>query len=103
MESGNLGDIVIWGNDSGMNISRRFRRVCWFDWNEDDILTDYGRILKNIMPYALEKMQTFPAVLPMDMVLMWRWIQRRGDIMYTWDVRWDLYKRAGLSGNKESG
>lgn len=73
MESGNLGDIVIWGNDSD-EYQQAVQKGMLFDWNEDDILTDYGPYIKEHMPYALEKMQTFPAVLPMDMVLMWRWI-----------------------------
>ena len=67
-----------------------------FDWNEDDILTDYGPYIKEHMPYALEKNANLSggttygygfdvAVDP----------SARGDIMYTWDVRWDLYKELG--------
>ena len=95
MESGNLGDIVIWGNDSD-EYMQAVEKGMLFDWNEDDILSDYGPYIKEHMPYALEKNTNLSggttygygfdvAVDP----------SARGDIMYTWDLRWDLYKELG--------
>ena len=69
MESGNLGDLVLWGNDSD-EYQQAVSKGMLFDWNEDDILSDYGPYIKQNMPYALEKMQIFPAVLFMDSDLM---------------------------------
>ena len=41
MESGNLGDLVLWGNDSD-EYQQAVSKGMLFDWNEDDILSDYG-------------------------------------------------------------
>ena len=95
MESGNLGDIVIWGNDSD-EYMQAVQKGMLFDWNEDEILSDYGPYIEEHMPYALEKNTNLSggttygygfdvAVDP----------SARGDIMYTWDLRWDLYKELG--------
>ena len=69
MESGNLGDIVIWGNDSD-EYMQAVEKGMLFDWNEDDIPSDYGPYIKEHMPYALERRTpTFPAELPMATAL----------------------------------
>ena len=54
MESGNLGDLVIWGND-GDEYLQAVAKGMLYDWNEDDLLSDYGPYIKEHMPYALEK------------------------------------------------
>ena len=54
MESGNLGDLVLWGNDSD-EYQQAVNKGMLFDWNEDDILSDYGPYIKQNMPYALQK------------------------------------------------
>lgn len=41
MESGDLGDLVIWGND-GDEYLQAVDKGMLFDWNEDDILSEYG-------------------------------------------------------------
>ena len=58
MESGNLGDIVIFGSN-GDNYQRAAKGGLLFDWNEDDILTDYGSYIKENMPYAIENNMQF--------------------------------------------
>lgn len=95
MESGNLGDIVIWGAD-GDEYLQAVDKGMLYDWNEDDLLDEYGPYIKENMPYALEKntnlsggvtygyghsVATDPST--------------RQDAMYTWDLRWDLYKELG--------
>lgn len=95
MESGNLGDLVIWGND-GDEYLQAVEKGMLYDWNEDDLLSDYGPYIKEHMPYALEKNTNisggttygFGFAVAVDP-------QARGDAMYTWDLRWDLYKELG--------
>ena len=79
-----------------MSISRQSAKGMLFDWNEDDILSDYGPYIKQNMPYALRKMQIFPAVLFMDSDLMLQGMRQHVRIScMTWDLRWDLYKELG--------
>ncbi|MGN1101092.1 MAG: extracellular solute-binding protein, partial [Huintestinicola sp.] len=100
MESGSLGDIVIFGGD-GDEYKRASEQGKLFDWNEDDILSDYGANIQANMPYALEKNMDINeangvgrkvlgfahdvATSPDD----------HQSFMYTWDVRWDLYEQLG--------
>ncbi len=95
MESGNLGDLVIWGNDSDEYL-QAIEKGMLFDINEDDLLADYGPYIVENMPYALEKNAKisggttygFGFDVAVDS-------SARQDIMYTWDLRWDLYKELG--------
>ena len=95
MVSGNLGDIVIWGNDSD-DYLQAVEKGMLFDWEEDDILSDYGPYIQNTFVSALEKNRNLSggtiygfghdvAADPTD----------RQNFMYTWDFRWDLYKELG--------
>lgn len=54
MESGNLGDIVIFGNDSG-DYMQAVNKGMLFDWNEDNLLDENGAYIKENMQKALEK------------------------------------------------
>lgn len=106
MESGSLGDIVIFGSD-GDEYKRAVEQGKLFDWNEDDILSDFGGYVKENMPYALEKNMDINetngagrtvygfahdvATSPAD----------HQSFMYTWDVRWDLYDQLGRSEVKD--
>lgn len=95
MEAGNLGDIVVFGSNGDQYINA-VKAGLLLDWNEDDLVKTYG-------PYIYEHMQNAMA--------------QNADIsggttygfghnvasstadhasfMYTWDVRWDLYKELG--------
>lgn len=95
MESGNLGDIVVWGADTD-EYMQAVNKGMLFDLNEDEILADYAPYVVENMPFALEKNAKISggttygfghdvAVDP----------QARQDFMYTWDIRWDLYKELG--------
>ena len=64
MESGNLGDIVIWGNDSD-EYMQAVEKGMLFDWNEDDICLITARISKSTCPMHWRRTPTFPAELPM--------------------------------------
>lgn len=92
MESGNLGDIVIWGSD-GDEYLQAVEKGMLYDWNEDDLLSEYGPYIKENMPYALEKNTNLSGGVTygfgFDVAVDANDTQ---DAMYTWDLRWDLYK-----------
>lgn len=95
MESGDLGDIVVWGND-GDEYLQAIEKGLLYDWNEDALLEEYGPYIAENYIYALEKNQKvsggtlygFGHDVAVDAT-------QRQDIMYTWDLRWDLYKELG--------
>jgi len=95
MESGNLGDIVIWGND-GDEYLQAVEKGMLFDWNEDDLLDEYGPYIKENMPFALEKNTNLSGGVTygigFDVAVS---ADDTQDAMYTWDLRWDLYKELG--------
>lgn len=95
MESGNLGDIVIWGND-GDEYLQAVEKGLLYDWNEDDLLSEYGPYIEENMPYALEKNANLSGgtVYGFGFDVSVDSDQRQG-AMYTWDLRWDLYKALG--------
>ena len=96
MEAGDLGDIVILGSD-GADFVQAIEAGLLLDWEEDNLLQEYG-------PYIWEHMQ---AALNKN-----REVSGDGKIhgfgynvaassdshdafMYTWDIRWDLYEQLG--------
>lgn len=95
VESENFGDIVIWGSD-GDQYHSAIKRELLLDWNKDDLLDEYGSYIKEKMPYALEKNTIisggttygFGYDVAVDS-------NDPTDIMYTWDLRWDLYRELG--------
>ncbi len=54
LESGNLGDIVVFGNDS-TDYQTAVKAGALLDWNKDNLLDDYGPYIKAHMQMALEK------------------------------------------------
>lgn len=101
MEAGNIGDIIVFGS-SGEQYQRAAQEGMLFEWNEDDILTDYGSYVKAHMPYALEN----NANLNESFGLADRPVYGFGHnvaestddheaFFYTMDLRWDLYKELG--------
>ena len=100
MESGNLGDIVIFGSN-GSDYQRAATEGMLFDWNEDDILTDYGPYVKEKMPYAIANNMEFNNSFLGEEVLygfghnVASSPENHEAFFYTWDIRWDLYKELG--------
>lgn len=96
MESGHLGDIVIFGSD-GDQYLQAINNGMLFDWNQDNLLDEYGSYIKENMPKALEKnMNISPdgklygfghnvATSATD----------HESFFYHNDIRWDLYKELG--------
>ena len=95
MESGNLGDLVIWGNDSDQYL-QAIEKGMLYDWNEDDLLDEYGPYIKQYFTAALDKNQQISGGTlygyGFDVALN---AQERQEMMYEWDLRWDLYKQLG--------
>lgn len=95
MESGNLGDIVIWGNDSDEYLEA-VNKGLLYDWNEDDLLDEYGSYIEENMSAALEKNASISGGtvygIGHDIAVD---ASARQEEMYTWDLRWDLYKELG--------
>lgn len=95
MESGNLGDLVIWGNDSDQYL-QAIEKGMLFDWNEDDLLDEYGPYIKEHFAAALDKNQQISGGTlygyGFDVALN---AKERQEMMYEWDLRWDLYKQLG--------
>lgn len=102
MESGNLGDIVVWGSD-GENYSKAVQAGLLYDWNAEDLLTEYGPYIAENMPYALEKNSELTMTITDgadDTVYGFGHnvatsSEDHESFFYTWDIRWDLYKELG--------
>ena len=54
MEAGNLGDIVVFGNDSDDYVQAA-KAGLLFDWEDEDLLDEYGSYIKEHMGVALDK------------------------------------------------
>ncbi len=100
MESGDLGDIVVWGSD-GENYTKAVKAGLLYDWNEDDLLAEYGPYIKENMPYALQKNQELTKTITdgeSDALYGFGHnvatsSENHESFFYTWDIRWDLYKQ----------
>jgi putative aldouronate transport system substrate-binding protein len=95
MESGNLGDLVVWGNDQEDYVNA-YKAGMLFDWNEEKLLDAYGPYIKAAMPFALEK----NAKLSGGKVYGYGYnvsgsSKDRQEFFYTWDLRFDLYEKIG--------
>ncbi|MDR2589583.1 MAG: hypothetical protein LBC71_01150 [Oscillospiraceae bacterium] len=62
MESGFLGDIVLFGND-GREYRNASAAGLLFDWEEDDLLADFGQDIAEYFPFALEKNKSITGTL----------------------------------------
>ena len=102
MEDGNLGDIVVWGNDSD-KYPTAVKNGLLYDWNEDNILKDYGPYIKKHMHDAIKKNQELTSTITngaKDTLYGFGHnvatsSEDHESFFYTWDVRWDLYKKLG--------
>ncbi len=100
MESGNLGDIVVWGSD-GENYTRALQAGLLYDWNEDDLVKEHGPyIYENMQPAMKKNAAISQSVTGKPTVYGFghNVAGSNGDhasFFYTWDLRWDLYKELG--------
>lgn len=96
MEAGNLGDIVFFGNDTEDYITAA-NNGALMDWNEDDLLTDFGPYIKEHMGKALDKNK---GITDSGKVYGFGYdvASSAGDhqtYFYHPDIRWDLYAQLG--------
>ncbi|HPF88495.1 MAG TPA: hypothetical protein PK537_10635 [Candidatus Limiplasma sp.] len=96
MESGNLGDLVVWGNN-GREYLDAAQGGYLFDWEEDDLLYDYAPYVAENMSAALEQNREISG---MDTIYGFGHnvaasTEDHEAFFYTWDLRWDLYKQLG--------
>ena len=102
MTSGNLGDIVVWGADND-KYPLAVKNNLLFGWEDDNVLDEYGPYIKKNMPDALkknkeltktitngasDKLYGFGANVALNS-------KDHESVFYTWDTRWDLYKKLG--------
>ena len=97
VESGNLGDIVVWGAN-GDQYQNAVELGLLYDWEEDGLLDEYGSYIKEHMSNALESNRQISG----DGTTIYGFghnVAVSADdheaFFYTWDVRWDLYKELG--------
>ena len=96
MESGNLGDIVIWGAD-GDDYLDAVDGGYLLDWEEDDLLSEHGAYIKEHMHQALEKNREVSGtgkIYGFGHGVSTSSKDRQG-FFYTWDIRFDLYEQLG--------
>ncbi len=101
MESGSLGDIVVWGSD-GEEYTNALKAGLLYDWNADGLLQEYGPYIYENMQVALqsnaEKTASVTGGEPICYGFGHDVAAATGDhasFFYTWDIRWDLYKELG--------
>lgn len=102
MTSGDLGDIVVWANDSD-NYPNAVKANLLLNWDDDGLLDEYGKTIKKMMPDALDKNRNLTSKITNgkskalygfgnNVALS---SKEHQSFFYTWDVRWDLYKQLG--------
>ena len=94
MTSGNLGDIVVWGADND-KYPLAVKNNLLFGWEDDNVLDEYGpyikknkELTKTITNGASDKLYGFGANVALNS-------KDHESFFYTWDTRWDLYKKLG--------
>lgn len=102
MTSGNLGDIVVWGADND-KYPLAVKNNLLFGWEDDNVLDEYGPYIKKNMPDALKKNKELTKTITNgasdklygfgDNVALNS--KDHESFFYTWDTRWDLYKKLG--------
>lgn len=96
VESGDLGDIVVWGSNDA-NYQNAINKGLLLDWNEDDLLATHGPYIKEVYGRALD---ANAAINPDGLVHGFGHnfgtdATNHEAFFYTWDIRWDLYKQLG--------
>lgn len=107
MEAQDLGDIIVFGAD-GKKYMQAVEAGLLYDWEEDNLVQDFGPYIWEHMQDALEKNKTVSAkkddegniVGDADTIYGFGHnVASSSDshdvFFYTWDIRWDLYKQLG--------
>ncbi|MGF7430868.1 extracellular solute-binding protein [Thermoanaerobacterium thermosaccharolyticum] len=95
LESGNLGDIVVFGNDS-TDYQTAVKAGALLDWNKDNLLDDYGPYIKAHMQMALEKNKSISGGHVYGFGHdVGSTATEHSAPFYGPFIRWDLYKQLG--------
>ncbi len=96
MENGNLGDLVIWGNN-GSDYQAAVEQGKLFDWEEDDVLSDEGDDLQKYFQVALDANKELNSDGKLHGIGN-NVTNETGEhdlFIYNWGLRWDLYEQLG--------
>lgn len=95
MESGNLGDIIVFGSVGG-DYQNAVNAGLLYDWEADDLLHEYGPYIEEHCQNALETNRNMNGgtiyAIGHNLATSTEDIDK---FIYTWDLRWDLYKELG--------
>ena len=94
MESGSLGDIVVFGNDSDDYVQAANAGLL-FDWEDEDLLSEYGGYIKEHMSVALEKNRGIAGKIYGFGHDVSASADQHAAYFYYPDVRFDLYQEIG--------
>lgn len=102
MESGNLGDIVIWGGTIDQ-YTQAVNNKMLYNLEEDDLLKENAPYITKNMKNALQKNKDLTSELTKGKdKSLYGWgnevatsNEDHKAFIYTWDTRWDLYKQMG--------
>ncbi|MBP5362649.1 MAG: extracellular solute-binding protein [Ruminococcus sp.] len=94
MEAGNLGDIVVFGNDSDDYVQAA-KAGLLFDWEDEDLLDEYGSYIKEHMGVALDKNRGITGKLYGFGFDVSESADQHAAYFYYPDVRFDLYEEIG--------
>lgn len=95
MESGSLGDIVIWGDNTDQQAQAADKGML-FDWEEEDILNRFGSYIAQNCTTALDSNRSrFNGKIYGIGGEVADSRETISDFQYTWDIRWDLYEKIG--------
>ena len=96
MENGNLGDLVIWGNN-GSDYQAAVEQGKLYDWDEDETIDNEGSDLKKYFQTALDANKELNSDGKLHGIGN-NVTSEKGEhdlFIYNWGVRWDLYEQLG--------
>lgn len=102
MSDGDLGDIVIWGGNTSQ-YQQALEAGLLFDLEEDDLIQECAPDIVASMPDALQTNRELTKTITKgksDTLYGWGHAvatnsEDHQSFFYTWDTRWDLYKKMG--------
>lgn len=97
-----LGDIIIWGGKTDQ-YTQAVNAGLLYDLEDDDLINEYGKYIVANMPDALNNNRQLTKTITKgkeDTLYGWgnevaTTSEDHKPFFYTWDIRWDLYKKMG--------
>ena len=97
LEQGFLGDIILFGM-TGDKYHEAIEKGLLLDWEANDLLEEHGSYILEHMPEALEHNRNLTPeegkVFGFGSSVVTR-SDAFEEVLYSWDIRWDLYKQLG--------